>query len=273
MPQIFLGNRGDSGLSMLLPPDYFCGTRRGQTGGTDPELDNCRHMRLVLNNEVPRHTFFQHDKIKGIVEYRGTGLTSRTIYKTPEVWQPCCGVQCLSNHPCILNQAQANDTGVKRRFGILHMLHEFGEESLKDVKAEIQWGDLNRELFYVTRILHKYILQLPPGLTKVDPRPPRLEKETQEAFERGTDDQLKAWIESHTEPSHSCARGTPATVILPKLAEELDMVYLPHCDNKELMDRLALSGVHSRRSGKVRVLTYQYPDNRNDTAIRLVEEF
>ena len=155
----FLGDRDDGGMSTCFESDYFLGKQ--QKGSLDPTLDGARSMRSVVCNEVPEHSYFNHDRAKALSEPRGSGLMSRTIYAKPERWWPCLGLQVFSNHELSISGKQGLDTGIKRRLNVLQLKHIFEENSLRDVKAEVMSGKYNRELFFVSRLMLGYLMRCP----------------------------------------------------------------------------------------------------------------
>ena len=92
----YFGLRQDNGYANVLPPNCFLGRKR--PGELDPALRECRRMRYIACNEIPQHDYFAFDALKPLVEQRGTGVATRTIYKRPEVWYPLGGMG-LRSHP------------------------------------------------------------------------------------------------------------------------------------------------------------------------------
>jgi hypothetical protein len=169
---VFLGEHATGGHSTIFTPAYFIG--RQKKGDLDTILDTAKNMRVVLCNEVPDHDFFDHDRLKPLVEQRGAGLLSRTIYEKPEKWLPMCGVQFLSNHPMKATPKQGQDTGARRRANVLKLTHVFEENASKDVKANVGSGAYNPELFWLSRLMMTYLRRCPAGFTRIHPRPPRV---------------------------------------------------------------------------------------------------
>ena len=265
----FLGHRDTGGLMVTFPKTYYVGFQKRTE--LDPILDSARHMDLVMVNEIPQHSYFCIEDTKDLCEARGVGITCRTIYATPEKWKPRGGVLMTSNHCMVLNQVQANDTGVQRRLNILKMRHGFTAVDAKDVKELAEKGLLNAELFWLTRAFARYLFKTPAAGSRLLPRPPRVIAETQLVLEAATGDPVREFIESETAgaPNYNKASdiGKVKAAIITYAGE--NNVALT---NAQLMDRLAIHGVQEASNGSKRVLTFTYPNTRRARAIRLNSE-
>jgi hypothetical protein len=251
---------------VTFPKGYFVGFQKRTE--LDPTLDTARHMNLVIVNEVPQHTYFCIEDTKDLCEARGVGITSRTIYATPEKWKPRGGVLMTSNHCMVLNQVQANDTGVQRRLNILKMRHGFTAVDAKDVKELAEKGRLNRELFWLARAFARYLFKTDPAASRLLPRPPRVIAETQLVLDTAHGDPLREFIESETGPAPNYNKASDITSVKAALIQYAGAngVVL---NDAQLMERLAMHGVQSSSNGSRRVLIFTYPGSRRAKAIRL----
>ena len=247
----FFGDRACNGLSFMVPKDYFVG--RSKRADLDTTLDSCKHMRYMGNNEVPQHGFFDTDSIKPMVEMRGTGIVSRTIYEKPERWLPMGGLHLTSNHPLILSEAQCADTGLERRLNYYSMLHRFPDDAVKDIKDEIETGKYNGEMLWIAREFYTYFNKCPPGFTRLHPRPPRIQRETEAVLNPDRLEELRAWIEEKCEPVAKYSLGTTASMIREAIKEDLSY------DDKKVKELLQEAGVKDTSNGQQRVLTYGFP--------------
>jgi hypothetical protein len=265
-----LGDRAEGGMSTLFEPSYLVG-KQTTSSGIDTTLDQAKGMRSVVCNEIPEHTFFGHDRVKGLVEPRGVGLLSRTIYAKPERWWPCLGLLCLSNHELALVGAQVTDTGNRRRLNVLRLRHVFEEQGLRDIKTEIMSGKYNKELFFVTRLLLDYLKRCPVMSRRILPRPPRVEEETNECFTKSSARPLKDYMEDFCEPATSYAQGTPAADIKEKLAAVIGVEYLHRQQNADLEREMSKNGITEARNGSKRVLLYTFPGHTRMRPVKLKE--
>ena len=74
----FFGDRKTGGYVACFPPNYFVG--KASKAEIKTILDTAKGARLVINNEVPEHSFMNHEEMKPLTESRGTGITSRSFY-------------------------------------------------------------------------------------------------------------------------------------------------------------------------------------------------
>jgi hypothetical protein len=229
-----LGDRAEGGMSTLFEASYLVGKQSAASSGIDTTLDQAKGMRSVVCNEIPEHVFFDHDRVKGLVEPRGVGLLSRTIYAKPERWWPCLGLLCLSNHELAVVGAQLIDTGNRRRLNVLRLRHVLKEQGLRDIKTEIMSGKCNKELFFVAHLLLDYLKRCPVTSRRILPRPPHVEEETNECFTRSSARPLKDYIEDFCEPATTYAHGTPAAVLKEKLAAAAGLSFTPRQQNADL---------------------------------------
>jgi hypothetical protein len=266
-----LGDRAEGGMSTLFEPSYLIGKHGTASSGIDTTLDQAKGMRSVVCNEIPEHVFFDHDRVKGLVEPRGVGLLSRTIYAKPERWWPCLGLLCLSNHELAVVGAQLADTGNRRRLNVLRLRHVFEEQGLRDIKTEIMSGRYNKEVFFVARLLLGYLKRCSAASRRILPRPPRVEEETNECFNRSSARPVKDFIEDFCEPASTYAHATVAAVVKERLAAAVGVVFMRHGQNAELDRELNKNGVTEARSGSKRVLLYTFPGVARARPVKLKE--
>ena len=254
----FLGDRGEGGMSTAFESSYFIGQEK-RASGIDTTLDQAKGMRSLVCNEVPEHLFFNHDQAKALVEPRGTGILSRTIYQKPERWWPCAGLQLFSNHELAVVGKQLKDTGIKRRLNYLQLLHVFEEQGLRDIKAELETGKFNRELFHLARLLFGYLQRCSANSRRIHPRPRRVQEETDALFSKSLARPLKDLIEDECEPVSKYSMATDASKIKEKLAEVAGLSYSPHRANLELDKAMEKDDITEARTGSKRVLLYTFP--------------
>ena len=268
----FLGDRSDNGLATVFEPTYFLG--KGKRDVLDCTLDTAKAMRLVLCNEIPEHSFWDHDRVKGLVEARGTGMVSRTIYKQPERWLPCCGLQGLGNHPLQMTATQGKDTGNRRRLNVLELRHVFDESLQKDIKEEIETGKFNKEIFHVCRLFYGYLKRLPLSSKRIEPRPPRVRSETQEVLEAQSRSMpLKDFIEDNCLPVVRYADATASAILKEEFAFILGTVYIPRVVNPIVDAAMVACGLEDKRCGSKRVLLYKFPDRPRPLAVQLKPDY
>ena len=85
----------------------------------------------------------------------------RTIYQLPETWMPFCGILAMGNYPTRLTSKQVKDTGIKRRLNVLRLTGVYNKDKERDVKAEIETGVFNHELFWLFRVIVTCCLVVP----------------------------------------------------------------------------------------------------------------
>ncbi len=254
----FLGDRGEGGMSTIFDSSYFLGQEK-RGAGIDTTLDQAKGMRSVICNEVPEHLYFNHDRVKALVEPRGSGILSRTIYAQPERWWPCLGLVIFSNHELTMVGTQRADTGNKRRINYLRLRHIFEESGLRDVKAELMTGKFNQELFFVCRLLLRYLKRCSPTSRRIHPRPPRVVSETDELFAQSSAKPLKDFMEDEFTPVSKFPLGTEATIIKARLAKVLGVPFAPRRANPELDLAMTKDGITTDRCGSKRIVLYKFP--------------
>ena len=264
----FLGDRADNGYACLFEPGYFVGSSKKTV--LDPMLDTARSMRVIVCNEVPEHTYWDFDRVKALVEPRGTGVVTRTIYAKPERWSPCAGLQVLSNHKLQISEKQALDTGTIRRLNVLELKHVFPEKAAKDVKEEVNSKKYNKELFWLARIFMSYLKRLPANATRITPIPPRVLEETETALTLNTRLRpLKDFMEDRCAPVLRYADATPASEIKRELASLLGLPFVHHGRNEKLEAAMKEDGIEETCCGSKRVLMHQFPLKARKLACRL----
>jgi len=267
----FLGDRGEGGMSSVFESTYFL-SDRNPSGGIDTSLDQAKGMRSVICNEVPEHKFFNHDHVKALVEARGVGIISRTIYQKPERWWPCVGLQLFSNHELAVVGKQMKDTGIQRRLNCLRLQHVFPERGLRDIKEELATGKYNKELFFLARLLLKYLQRCPADSRRIHPRPPRVREETEALFNKSSARPMKDWVEDMCEPVAKYAMATDASKIKEKLAEAAGIAYSAHRANPDLEAAMTRDDIVEARTGSKRVIVYQFPGETRARACRVRDE-
>lgn len=267
--EAFLGNRDTNGSLVTFPKTYFVGFHKRET--LDTTLDTAKHMNLVLVNEIPQHHYFCIEDTKDLCEARGIGITSRTIYSTPEKWKPRGGLLMTSNHPMILNQVQSNDTGVTRRLNILKLEHAFSPVDAKDIKELVEKGMMNAELFWLTRAFASYLFKAPLAGSRLLPRPPRVIAETEIILQAACGDPIREFIESETVAAANYSKASSAADVKAAM-----IAYGGNNGNnfslEQLMQRLEMIGVTEQSNGSKRVLTYNYSGHKRAKAIKLNSE-
>lgn len=266
----FLGYRDDNGYVTLFPKNYYVGYGH-RKAEIDTTLDTAKHMRLIINNEVPEHVHFQADETKDACEPRGMGITSRTIYATPERWIPGGGLCMFSNHRMVLSAQQAADTGVKRRINYYRFQHAFTDKDARDVKLDIEQGKFIKEFWWLTRQFYKYLTQHPTNVSRLLPRPPRIVEETNALLEGSVGDVVRDFIENETEPAVNYTRASDIVSIKEALASYIDAGNVPDINSKAFLEKMEAAGIKGASNGTRRVLVYKYPGERRMKAIKLKE--
>lgn len=295
----FFGDRKTGGYVACFPHNYFVG--KCTKSDIKSVLDTAKGARLVINNEVPEHSFMNHDEMKPLTESRGTGITSRkvtipyllffyffkntkiitqstsppcrTIYALPETWQPMCGVLMMGNYRTMLSHKQTKDTGIKRRLNVKKLTGTYSADEEKDVKAEIESGIHNRELFWLLRVCFtRYLSKLPLSWTRIQPRPPKVVAETEELFNTALLDQVKDWIEEYTIPALSYPKASNIVAVKKALAKLTGYDYQPAKNDAEFSELLKSYGLEEARNGACRVMTYLYPDTLRRKGVKLLSE-
>ena len=117
---------------------------------------------------------------------------------------PFCGIMAMSNYPTRLTAKQSKDTGVLRRLNVLRLTGVYSKDEERDVKAEIETGVFNPELFWLFRvIMTRYLQKLPLNGSRIHPRPADVVAETDAVFNTDKQDQIRDWVEEFTVPSPS----------------------------------------------------------------------
>jgi hypothetical protein len=196
---MFFGTRNKNGMAGIIPATFFTSTHQVNPDSPSTTLDQMRGMRYLACNEVPAHKFYNCDAVKALTEQEGVPILSRGLYAAPVPWRPMAGIQCCSNHPMILNGEQQGDTGVKRRLNYVRMNAKL-LNSGRDVKAVINKGSLNPELFWLTKVFYEYLLRMPHS-TRLHPIPPRVRAETMELLEQKRANDVRIWLEANTAPA------------------------------------------------------------------------
>ena len=269
----FLGDKAEDGFMTLFPSDHF--TRKHKpSAGLDPVLDSAKAARLVIINEIPEHTWYNHDGLKPLCESRGSGLVSRDLYKSPARWIPCCGIDQFSNHKQAMSVAQSKDTGVRRRTNYKELYHTFPDDVEKDVKALVETGCFNGELMWISFKFHQYLQQCPAGSKRIHPRPQSLEDDTNALLESATDlNEVKDWIEDNCHAVRVYKDATVASTLKQIIANHLGISYVKQAKNEELELKLANAKVGETRFGSGRVLLYHFPDMPRTQAVALNDDY
>ena len=197
----------------------------------------------------------------------------RTIYQLPETWMPFCGILAMGNYPTRLTSKQAKDTGIKRRLNVLRLTGVYTKDEERDVKAEIETGIFNHELFWLFRVMvTRYLRKLPLNGTRIHPRPPDVTAETDALFNTDKQDQIKDWVEEFTVPAKSYKTASSIVDLKTAIARAIDHDYQPQKNDSEFTEMLKSAGVEPLTNGADRVLTYMYPDMQRRKALKLIVE-
>ena len=257
----FFGTRDKNGAAGLIPATFFTSSYNLNPDAPSTTLDQMRCMRYLANNEVPAHKYFNCDAVKALSEQEGVHILSRGLYASPVPWRPMAGIQCCSNHPLVLNDEQQADTGTRRRLCYLKMKAALANSG-KDVKADINKGKLNAELWWLARKFYEYLVRMPHS-TRLHPIPPRVRAETEELLEQKQACDVRSWLEERTDPAAQISQGTLASAIRKKVSESFGV------DEKVADSLLKTAGARSKRIGAGIFLTYLYPDATQHKAIRV----
>ena len=257
----FFGTRDKNGTAGLIPSSFFTSTYNVNPDAPSTTLDQMRCMRYLANNEVPAHKYFNCDAVKALSEQEGVHILSRGLYASPVPWRPMAGIQCCSNHPLVLNDEQQSDTGNRRRLCYLKMKAALANSG-KDVKALINKGKLNAELWWLARKFYEYLIRRPHS-TRLHPIPPRVRAETEELLEQKQACDVRSWLEENTDPAPQIAQGTLATALRKKVSDTFGV------DEKVADSLLKTAGAKSKRVGAGIFMTYLYPDATQHKAIRV----
>ena len=197
----------------------------------------------------------------------------RTIYQLPETWMPFCGILAMGNYPTRLTSKQVKDTGIKRRLNVLRLTGVYTKDEERDVKAEIETGIFNHELFWLFRVMvTRYLQKLPLNGTRIHPRPPDVIAETDALFNTDKQDQIKDWVEEFTVPAKSYKAASSIVDLKTAIARAIDHEYQPQKNDSEFTEMLKSAGVEPLTNGADRVLTYMYPDMQRRKAMKLIVE-
>jgi hypothetical protein len=186
---------------------------------------------------------------------------------------PFCGILAMGNYPTRLTAKQAKDTGVIRRLNVLRLTGVYNKDKERDVKAEIETGVFNHELFWLFRVIvTRYLQKLPLDCDRIHPRPPDVVAETDAVFNTDKQDQIKDWVEEFTVPAASYKAASSIVDLKTAIAKVIDYDYQPQKNDSEFTEMLKTAGVEPLRTGTERVLTYMYPDMQRRKAMKLLVE-
>ncbi len=266
----FLGDSSKGGYTQAIPSNLLTSTARSDPNGTQTFKHKCMNKRYVYFNELKfdargKDRYFDDGDLKGLCEQEGTPIQTRTLYAEPESWKPMAVIQGTGNPPLPLTDEQCADTGTRRRLNYSRMPREFTLAEDKDLKKTMSAGVCNAELFFLCKLLWRYVESCGKRL---EPIPPRVRKETLELLNQHNLSQLKALIENAFKPCLQDSGDEPDTQAdvrkyigraLPNIGEACE---------KELRK----IGVVGERSKHVRFYTYAFPESRRPFPIKLREE-
>lgn len=257
----FFGTRDKNGLTGIIPSAFFTCKYQINPDSPSTTLEQMRSMRYLANNEVPHHNFINLDAIKALCEQEGVPMISRGLYADPVPWRPMGGVSMGGNHPLALSDTQMADSGNRRRLCYLRMRAKLADSG-KDIKKVVNAGKLNPELLWTARKFYEYLQRMPHS-TRLHPIPPRVQAETRELLDQKKAIEVKAWIESNTEPAERIAGGTLAATIRQVLCKAFG------AEKQAITALIVAAGAKSKRIGDGHFLTYLYPDGTQFKAIKL----
>ena len=256
----FFGSRAQEGFAGVVPATWFTSKHVPNPDAPSATLDSFRNMRYLANNEVPAHTWFNFDAAKPICEQEGAWILSRGLYKDPEPWRSMGGLALTSNHPMVLDDTQREDTGVRRRLNHSKMRRTFSPLEGKEIKASINRGELNHEVFWLTRVFREYVERMPG--TRMVPIPPRVLKETAELLSAKKVVDVKAWLEANTTWA-TYASATDHLTLRKVIAKAFN---LDEGSWKAIFDA---AGLKPKASGPHRRYGYFYPDRERMECVKL----
>ncbi len=126
-------------------------------------------------------------------------MTSLNMKCNPKPWRPMAGLFLSSNHMVQLPDAEERpDSRTARRLNFVRMPKVFPDDDGKSLKAEINKGTFNSELFWLTLQIYLY-LSLLGGRKRMHPIPPRLPSETQDLLCGDASRLIQLWVEENCE--------------------------------------------------------------------------
>ena len=94
-----------------------------------------------------------------------------------------------------------------------------GETDKDDVKAIIESGAMNGEMFWLSRKCYQYLREHPTTTTRIFPRPPRVVKETDDLLQRTLPKSIMKFFIKWSDPAPTYSDSSPMGVIT-KLIEK-----------------------------------------------------
>ena len=192
-------------------------------------------------------------------------MSSRSMRQNPTPWRPMCGVFLSSNHLLRLPESEKKpDSGSARRLNLVRMPRVFPDEGEKSIKAEINQGGLNGELFWWTRQLYSHLRFL-GGRKRMYPIPPRIRAETQEFLNPDSCREIQLWVEENCEGACVYKDGTSIATLKRTIAARLKLELEP----RALAAKLITAGLVEKTNGSARVFVYAFPTETRPKAVRL----
>ena len=178
-----------------------------------------------------------------------------------------------SNHDLAMSEKQAADSGNKRRLNYKQLHHISPANVEKDIKAEIEDGKFNQELFRLAAVFHGYLLRCPEGSRRIHPRPASLESDTNGLMEGATDmNPEKDWIEDNTHPVTTHQAASITSAVKAAMAAALGLTYVERGSNVELAAAIGRAELQEQKTCTKYVFLYKYPGSNRVRAVRLNSE-
>ena len=263
----FLGDTAKGGYTSQISSGVLTSLKQSDPNGTQSVLHSCMNKRYCYFNELKfdaraKDRFFNAEQLKDLCEQEGTGLKTRTLYQEPENWNPMCGIVGTGNPPLPLTEEQCGDTGTRRRINYSKMPREFSLQEDKMLKKEINKGKCNPELLFMCKLLAPYVATCGK---RIEPRPPRIVKETNDLLSMSLQTDVKTYIESNfvaVENPHDATAQTKVRAIIgrafPSIGEQCEAY-------------LRKLGVDPERVTRIRYYTYTFPGKPHPEAMKYVE--
>ena len=147
-------------------------------------------------------------------------------------------------------------------------LHSIAEAD-KDIKDEINAWEYNHELFWLARKIYAYLKRGPVNATRIHPRPPRVQAETDMLISTVAEGRLRDYIESQTTPAKSYNDGTSMVTLKTAFAQVAGITYDSGVPCPAMLALLTGNGVEVGLNGTRRVLCYKYPGETRLKTIKL----
>ena len=175
---------------------------------------------------------------------------TRTLYQEPEHWNPMCGIQGTGNPPLPLTEEQCADTGTRRRINYARMPREFTLEEDKMLKSTVNIGKCNPELMFLCTHLASYVVSCGK---RVEPRPPRVLRETKELLNMSIMTSVRQFVESNFKAVEDVRMATTQVRVRQIIAKEFPAL------GEQCEQYLRKAGLEPDRCKKVRSYSYLFP--------------